>query len=332
VPAARGGDPAAGPERARPGTKLLAIALVAQIAVGGAFAYVASQGFPTFGGGTVTPRFGRAALGPTPIAKVDRFNAKHAFLLLKAQVAVGQRPAGSAQLRTLADRLVKRLPGGRFEDVPGHPGLRNIVGTIPGRRPALLIGAHYDTEYHPPGFVGANDSAAGTAAVLELARTLQRAPRPKGSRELRFVLFDGEEEPPGTPPGADAFFEHALRGSKAYATAHKGEVGSMVLLDYIANRGVRFLREEGSTPALWSRLRSAAKRVGVLGIFPDETQQGIIDDHVPFTEQGVPAIDLIDFSYQYADTVRDSLDKVTVRDLDATGEAVLELLRTERVR
>ena len=46
------------------------------------------------------------------------------------------------------------LPGGRFEDVPDHPGLRNVVGTVPGTKPAIVIGAHYDTLVEPEGFVG----------------------------------------------------------------------------------------------------------------------------------------------------------------------------------
>ena len=59
--------------------------------------------------------------------------------------------------------------------------------------------------------------------------------------EIRFVLFDGEEEPPGCP---DAQFQRcALRGSKAYVEAHRGEVGEMILLDYIANEGLSIPRE-----------------------------------------------------------------------------------------
>ena len=93
--------------------------------------------------------------------------------LVRQQVAVGPRPAGSPQLRELADELRPMLPNGTLEPFPSkgpQQGLRNIVGDIPGRAPAILIGAHYDTQYRPKGFVGANDSAAGTAALIELAR------------------------------------------------------------------------------------------------------------------------------------------------------------------
>jgi hypothetical protein len=308
--------------------RVLVVALVVQLALGAGLVVVAVNGFPIIGGGgaELAERPAAAAPGPVPAARVDRFDAGRAFRLIRAQVAVGQRPAGSARLRALALRLRARLPDGRFEAVPGHPGLRNVVGVLPGRAPAVLVGAHYDTEAAPRGFVGANDGAAGTAAVVELARALAALPRPDGAREVRFVLFDGEEE----PLGSTDFERDALRGSKAYARAHSGEVGQMVLLDYVANKGLRIPREGNSNRRLWARLRAAARRVGVQAAFPATTQGPIIDDHAPFLEAGVPAIDLIDFSYRHRDTTRDTVDKLSRRSLDAVGESVLELVRALR--
>ncbi len=246
--------------------------------------------------------------------------------LIKRQVAVGQRPAGSPQLRRLADELRPLLPNGTFEPFPStgpQQGLRDIVGVLPGRAPAILIGAHYDSEYHPKGFVGANDSAAGTAALLELARRLP-AELPKDHREIRFVLFDGEEDPPGC---SDKDFEFcALRGSRAYAAAHQGQIGDMILLDYIANRGARIPRETNSSIPLWAELRRAAGEVGADDVFPDGTQTPVLDDHISFLEQGVPSIDLIDFSYPYADTDQDTPDKLDEAVLDKVGETVSQLV------
>jgi Iap family predicted aminopeptidase len=254
--------------------------------------------------------------------------------LVRAQVAVGQRPAGSPQLRNLAVRLRDTLagePGSRIKDVhfeafPSsgpQQGLRNIVGILPGRAPAILIGAHYDTEWHPQGFVGANDSAAGTAAVMELARRLP-AELPGSHREIRFVLFDGEEDPPGC---TDRDFQFcALRGSRAYAAAHHGGIGDMILLDYIANRDAQIRREQNSNQPLWDQLRQAADQVGAADVFPGGVQGGVIDDHIPFLEQGIPSIDLIDFNYPYADTVQDTVDKLDPAVLDKVGETVAQLV------
>jgi Zn-dependent M28 family amino/carboxypeptidase len=256
----------------------------------------------------------------------NRFDVNRAMSLVYRQVGVGQRPAGSPQLRRLATKLRPLLPNGRFEPVPSsgpQRGLRNVVGVLPGSRPAILIGAHYDTEYHPRGFVGANDSAAGTAGVIELARSLPPE-LPADHPEIRFVLFDGEEDPPGC---SDQDFQYcALRGSRAYAAAHPGEIGDMILLDYIANRGARFPREGNSNVPLWDRLRAASRQVGTEALFPPGRQLYVIDDDVPFLERGVPAIDLIDFSYRYADTVKDTPDKLDPRVLDQVGETVAQLV------
>jgi glutaminyl-peptide cyclotransferase len=76
--------------------------------------------------------------------KVDRFDSAAAWALLREQVEMGPRPAGSATSRRLAVRLRRLLPRGRFERVP-H-GLRNVVGTLRGREPGyIVVGAHYDT-------------------------------------------------------------------------------------------------------------------------------------------------------------------------------------------
>jgi len=272
-----------------------------------------------------------AASSSVPRATANRFQGARAFALLREQVRdYGHRPAGSPKLRALAERLRELMPKGRFEDVAGHPGLRNVVGTVRGRKPVIVVGAHYDVEAKPDGFVGANDGAAGTAAVVELARVFATTRRPKGARGLRFVLFDGEEEPAGCEP----FIQCGLRGSRAYARRNGANVHRMILLDYIAEKsGLRFRRELGSHETLWNRLRSAAHAVGVGSLFAAGSSAGaILDDHTPFAERGIPAIDIIDFDYPPRDSLEDDLDKVSARSLDAVGEAVYRLVARQRRR
>jgi hypothetical protein len=263
---------------------------------------------------------------PAATARADRFDADRAWKLVELQLAYGQRPAGSAQLRRLAPKLRDRLPGGRFEPVPGEPGLRNVVGTIPGRRPGLVIGAHYDTLVKPAGFVGANNGAAGSAIVVELGRALQRIERPANAREIRLVLFDGEEPAAGLPEESADFYNEGLRGSRAYVKAHKDRTAAMVLLDYVGNKNLRLPREGSSTKELWDDVRAAARAVGVARTFPDATQTAILDDHTPFLRQGIPAVDLIDWSYPGHD-LSDTIDKLSRRSLDAVGETMVELVR-----
>jgi Zn-dependent M28 family amino/carboxypeptidase len=216
-----------------------------------------------------------------------------------------------------------------FEPLPGEPGLRNVVGTIPGTRPGIVFGAHYDTLADPPGFVGANNGAAGSAVVVEAARALARLKLPPGP-EIRFVLFDGEEPPSGLPEESPDFENTGLRGSRAYVEAHPGRTAAMVLLDYVGSKDLILPREANSDRRLWSRLRSAARGAGALDYFPRETGSGFIDDHTPFLRAGVPAIDLID-PYYDGHSTSDRLGRLSRRSIDAVGETIIELaLRLRR--
>jgi glutaminyl-peptide cyclotransferase len=251
----------------------------------------------------------------------DRFNAAAAMRLVRAQVAYGPRPAGSDASGKLRKVLRDDLPGGHFQKVP-H-GLRNVIGVVPGTDPGrvVVVGAHYDTK-DIPGFVGAIDGASGTAVTVQLARTLKpRQARPT----VVFALFDGEESPRGTPDTEAGFRRAGLRGSKV-AARKLPRAEAMVLLDFVGNRNLRLPREQLSDQALWERLRGAARRVGAGGAFPSATRGPISDDHLPFLNRGIPAVDLIDFDFPCWHRACDDLSQVSKRSLDQTGESVLELL------
>ena len=291
--------------------KLLGAVLVVQVLLGLVLVgLVATDNLP-FGGD-------EADGAPAHVARptADRFDSGAAWALLRDQVALGPRPAGSPASRKLAARLRRLLPAGHFEAVPN--GLRNVVGTRAGREPGyIVVGAHYDTK-DIPGFLGANDGASGTAVVVQLARTLER-PR----HTIKFILFDGEESPRGTPD--QLFQQRGLRGAKVAAPRYR-DARAMVLLDFVGDRRLSLPREGSSNPELWSRLRAAAKQVGVARHFPAYTRSTILDDHIPFLEQGVPSIDLIDFDFPCWHLRCDDMSHVSERSLDATGEAVYRFL------
>ena len=253
------------------------------------------------------------------------FDGRYAYALTKLQVSYGPRPAGSAAQRAVAERLVKLLPHGRFEPVPG--GLRNIVGAVPGRLPAILVVAHYDTT-DVPGYLGANNSAAGVGAVIAIAKALAGDPQVRGRRAVRFLLTDGEE----APPGFTDFYSSGLRGSRAYAAAHAKEIEEAVVLDFIALHDEQLRRDPSADAALWARLRSAAAGSRTLDLFPTGLQGGVLDDHTPFLRAGIPAIDLIDFDYPCWQKVCDDLSQVSQTNLTRVGSTVLELVRSERLR
>jgi Zn-dependent M28 family amino/carboxypeptidase len=248
----------------------------------------------------------------------DQFDSAKAWKALEDQVDLGPRPAGSEASRKLARYLKRRVPNGRYQRVPG--GLRNVVGKVPGRSSdrIVLVGAHYDTKDIPE-FVGANDGASGTAVALQLAREIEpRTIRPT----LLFVFFDGEE----SPPGSTSFLEDGLRGSKVAARRFANRVDGMVLLDFVGEKDLSITRERYSTRGLWRKLRRAADRAGTQETFPAGTQGGILDDHIPFLQRGVPAIDLIDFDFDCWHETCDDISAVSEDSLDRVGETVMELL------
>lgn len=293
--------------------KLLAIVLALQVVLGITLVVlVATDNLPFTGDHEADGSPPRAAA-----PRVDRFDGARAFRLLRRQVELGPRPAGSAESRRLARVLRRVVPRGRYQEVPG--GLRNVIGTVPGREPGyVVVGAHYDTK-DIRGFVGANDGASGTAVVAELARTIRR-PR----HTVQFVFFDGEESPRGVP---DSRFEaRGLRGSKA-AAPEFADARAMVLLDFVGDRRLSIPREANSNEALWSKLRAAAGRVGALAVFPSGKSPSVVDDHIPFIDQGVPSIDLIDFDFSCWHRRCDDMTAVSERSVDAVGETVYELLK-----
>ena len=263
---------------------------------------------------------GCASEGPAdePPPPADRFDSAAAWKLLREQVEMGPRPAGSATSRRLAARLRGLLPEGRFEAVPG--GLRNVLGRVPGTGEGFVVlGAHYDTK-DEPGFVGANDGASGTAVAVQLAREI----RPRTLRRtVVFALFDGEESPRGTPDSE--FAQRGLRGSRVAAPRLR-DARAMILLDFVGDRDLSIPREGLSDAGLWQKLRAAARAAGAEEAFPAETSGAVQDDHLPFLEEGVPSIDLIDFTFPCWHRRCDDLSAVSERSLDQTGETVLRLL------
>ena len=232
--------------------KLLGIVLAVQVAIGLTLvALVATDNLPFV-------EDDAANGSSTPTAKVDRFDGAAAFRLLRRQIEIGPRPAGSPESQRLA-RLLKRIvPRGRYQEVPD--GLRNVIGTVRGREPGyIVVGAHYDTK-DIPGFVGANDGASGTAVVAQLARTLRR-PR----HTIHYVFFDGEEAPRGIPDVE--FARYGLRGSKVAAPAFR-DARAMILLDFVGDKHLAIKREGYSDVRLWNRLRAVAKRVGAGACVP----------------------------------------------------------------
>ena len=267
-------------------------------------------------------------------AAPGRFDEDRAFNDLRAQVEIGPRPAGSQGAREVVALIASRLREAGAEDVRVQRPWRNVVATIPGREPGVVVvGAHHDTKDDVPDFEGANDGASGVAVALELARVL--APEaPLDGPAIQLALFDAEEA-----RGDREFALDGMRGSRQFvdyaSTGTQGaprleDIAAMVLFDLVGDCDLRIPREANSDAGLYSEFEAAAEHAGGnSGPFGGESS-GVLDDHIPFREAGIPAVDLIDFAYgpgsppgAYWHTPEDTLDKVCPESLDAVGEAAL---------
>jgi glutaminyl-peptide cyclotransferase len=114
--------------------------------------------------------------------------------------------------------------------------------------------------------------------------------------------------------------------------AHK-KVDAMILLDMVGDRDLQITLPHNSSPELTQLVLAAARDTGHRGSVSLARNSFITDDHVPFMEIGIPAIDLIDFKFgsepglnDYWHTELDSLENISAESLQTTGEIVLKLL------
>jgi glutaminyl-peptide cyclotransferase len=274
---------------------------------------------------------------PAAEALAAGFDEQRAMQDVKAQVEFGPRPAGSAANRKLTEFLAGRLREAGVEQVSIQSPHRNVVGVIPGEAEgSIVIGAHHDTKNRIPGFVGANDGASGVAVVLELARAL--APSVEGP-SIHIALFDAEEARGDRPfdvdgaRGSGQYVRYALRGGQQ-GSAPAEQITAMVLFDLVGDCDLQIPRETNSSPELYGLFQDAAESLQggdpapFAGVVPP-----ILDDHIPFDEAGVSAVDLIDFTFgpgpspgAYWHTREDTLDKVCPASLGAVGRAALVAL------
>ena len=290
------------------------------------------------GGGDGAGEGAEPATGASTAAEADRFDAERAMRDLRAQVRFGPRPAGSEANRRMTRFLARRLREAGVERVRIQRPHRNVVGVIPGAEPgAVVVGAHHDTKDDIPNFVGANDGASGVAVVLELARTL---PDEMDGPAIHISLFDAEETRGDRP-----FTEDGTRGSRQYVRyarrdGRQGspplyEIEAMVLFDLVGDCDLQIPREANSDEGLYEAFADAAAERSVTGSpAPFVGEAGsILDDHIPFRDAGIPAVDLIDFAYgpgpspgKWWHSPKDTLERVCADSLDAVGEAALGAL------
>jgi Zn-dependent M28 family amino/carboxypeptidase len=97
---------------------------------------------------------------------------------------------------------------------------------------------------------------------------------------------------------------------------------SMVLVDMVGDADQNIYLEGNSTPALRDEIWAVAGELGYQNFIIPQPKHTIIDDHIPFLERGIPAVDLIDFDYPAWHTTADTADKVAPLSLERVGRTL----------
>jgi Zn-dependent M28 family amino/carboxypeptidase len=116
---------------------------------------------------------------------------------------------------------------------------------------------------------------------------------------------------------------------KLSAAGELGRIQAMILVDMIGDANLDIPRDAESTPWLTDMVFTAAHRLGYTKEFLD-SQGAATDDHIPFVNAGVAAVDLIDFDYgpnnSYWHTAKDTVDHCSPQSLTIVGRVVLATL------
>ncbi len=272
---------------------------------------------------------------PTPTTGVttEGFSGERAYQDVQQQMALGPRTPGSAAHDRLVEWLKTELQNAGWEvevQETTYQGkaVRNVIakrGVDKTTQPWIILGAHYDsrlqanqdpdpakrTEPVP----GANDGASGVAVLTELARTL-----PKDlDKQVWLVFIDSEDQ--GDIDGWDW-----ILGSRAFAESLTAKPDAVVIVDMIGDADLNIYLERNSTPEVANAIWQQAAELGYQNAFIPEYKYNMVDDHTPFLEKGIRAVDIIDFDYPYWHTTQDTADKVSAESLHIVGDTLLHWL------
>lgn len=269
-----------------------------------------------------------------PFAAQDlKFDGERAFRDVEQQLAFGPRLPGSPAHAQFVNWAMEELSnhGWKVELQEGEisgQSIRNILAKRGTGAPWIILSAHYDSrqfasedpdpQRRQQPVPGANDGASGVAVLMELARTLP----PKDSGQIWLVFFDAEDQ--GNIPGWDW-----ILGSRLFVQLLEGEPDAVVVVDMIGDKDLNIFKEKHSTQALNDAIWAIAAELGYESYFIPEYKYQILDDHLPFLQKGIPAVDLIDFDYAYWHTTHDTADKVSPHSLQVVGDTLWEWIHQQ---
>ncbi len=276
----------------------------------------------------------------------SHFDGVRALALAQEIVNCGPRFNGSPGLTCAQNFLKKQFVHDQLEvdtftaSTPaGQQTMHNIIVRFPGNKDGVIVlASHYETNYplRNTSFIGANDGAATTAMMIEIASQLRA--RMQGGKldgySVWLVFFDGEEAVQSWT-SADSLYGSRHLAARWQNDGTLKKIKGFLLADMIGDKSLDITRDQSSTPAMLDTVYAAAKKLGYQQYF-FKSSTPMEDDHIPFMMRGVPCADIIDYNYGPHDdahpdgwhhTIEDTMDKISARSLTIDGNVFMETIR-----
>lgn len=260
------------------------------------------------------------------------FSGENALNLAMQQVEFGPRPPGSSSHQNTISFIEETLSGNNWEttiqseEINGYL-IQNIIAKRNNQveNPWVILAAHYDTRFFADNdpdenkrlqpVIGANDGASGVAILLELSRVIPD----NINKNIWLVFFDAEDQ--GNIENWDW-----ILGSTSFVKTLPAKPDAVVLLDMVGDRDLNLYFEHNSDPELQKVIWDLAGSLGYQDQFIPQYKYSILDDHIPFLQNGIRAIDIIDFDYPYWHTSEDTIDKISSESLEIVGRTIYHWL------
>jgi Zn-dependent M28 family amino/carboxypeptidase len=254
------------------------------------------------------------------------FNGELAYQDAEIQMSFGPRLPDSQAHSDTAGYILSELQDAGWAteiqtaNILGFP-IKNIIAKRGEGQPWFVVGAHYDTRIHADRDLnianrllpvpGANDGASGVAVLLELARSLP----PDINGQVWLVFFDAEDN-------GGIQDREWIMGSIAFVQQLVGQPDGVIIVDMVGDANLNIHLEKNSDPVLAASIWEQAAELGYADYFINQPYKAILDDHIPFLQAGIPAIDIIDFDYPNWHTIDDTLDKISAESMQIVGSTL----------
>ena len=213
------------------------------------------------------------------------------------------------------------------------PMANMIVSWHPDKKNRVILCGHYDTrpiadqetnvrDWTKP-FASANDGTSTVAFLMEMATLMKDLKTEVG---VDFVIFDAEEYM--FDRNRDKFFLGSDYFAAQYLKAKDGpKYKAAINLDLFAGKGAVFPVEQNSALKAGPLVEDVWKIADGLGVKCFKMEYGgdggVLDDHIALNCAGIPAIDIIDFSYDHWHRLSDTPDKCSAESMASVAKVLM---------